>query len=53
MGGGIELSMARSGSSSRSICEDVGFVGVCAGGAGVASEGVGGTEAMVLERRCG
>lgn len=51
-GGGIWVSMASRGSSSRPMRE-AGFVSVGAGGAGVASEGVGGTEATVLERRSG
>lgn len=45
--------MSRRGSSSRSMREDAGFEGRGAVGAGVASEGVGGTEAMVLDRRGG
>lgn len=46
-------SMARSGSSSRSMREACSFGGGGAVGAGVDSEGVGGTEAMVLARRSG
>lgn len=53
MGGGMELSMARRGSSSRSMREGGGFFDAGAVGAGVDSKGVGVIDGIVFNRRSG